>query len=94
MTNRDNVYGENHPASDDRGNGGSDIRDEIAGNGVAEDIDKARERSERKTGGMGRRETPKDGVTQGSWQRPEEAELAAEIERPEDTLTQPEPSRQ
>jgi hypothetical protein len=74
---QEGVYGENHPASEDQGGSGRNIREEIAKKdpnkeGVASEMDEARERSDGQTGGMGRVETPKDGTSQGGWQRPEE----------------------
>ena len=73
----DNVYGENRPASEDRGEHTRDIRSEIAEKDpnkgdVASEMDDARERNADPTGGMGRAGTPKDGTSQGGWQRPEE----------------------
>jgi hypothetical protein len=72
----ENVYGENHPASEDRREPG--IRDRVAKEqSTAKTLDQTRDEdveSGENSGGMGRENTPRDGKTQGTWERPNDAE--------------------
>jgi hypothetical protein len=71
---KDNVYGENHPASEGRPAKG--IREETSeGEGTGEHLERIRQEDAAEgdnSGGMGRPHTPRDGKTQGAWQHEEE----------------------
>jgi hypothetical protein len=72
-----NVYGENHPSTEDRRVPG--IREEVAKDqeGTDETLEKTRQEdiaTGQNSGGMGRSHTPRDGETQGTWDRPVEVE--------------------
>lgn len=71
---KDNVYGENHPASDDQSRPG--IRDRVTKHeGTGETLDRVREddaATGQNSGGMGREHTPRDGDTEGAWEHRDE----------------------
>lgn len=75
----DNVYGENHPPSEDTGTGSPGIREQVADadkdKGTGQDLEETRRQMTQETelsGGQGRVETPRDGTSQGIYTRPED----------------------